>query len=131
MAVWGLHVSIIEPGIMQTPIIEKYDQLLLNSHTELSNDVRERWGDEFFKQQLAAARSNILLKYAENPVKVVRALQHAIMSTSPQIRYRPGWQSSYIFFPLSILPASLVDICIAKTPGVNMLPFGIKKQLKT
>ncbi|CAF3493699.1 unnamed protein product, partial [Rotaria sp. Silwood2] len=42
-------------------------------------------------------------------MKVVRALQHAVINTVPHIRYRPGWQSSLIFFPLSNLPAWMID----------------------
>jgi NAD(P)-dependent dehydrogenase (short-subunit alcohol dehydrogenase family) len=130
MAVWGLRVSIIEPGIMRTPIIGKHDQSLRNIRTQLSDDILERWGDGFFKQQLEKTQSNILLKYAENPIKVVRALQHAVTSTAPRIRYRPGWQSSFLFFPLSVIPAWLADLFFAKTRAMNVLPLGIEKQLK-
>jgi 11-cis-retinol dehydrogenase len=130
MAVWGLRVSIIEPGIMRTPIIEKHGHSLHGSGTALPADVRERWGDAYFEKQIEKTKSNILLKYAENPIKVVRALQHAVMSSAPRIRYRPGWQSSLIFFPLSVIPAWLSDIFFAKTRALDVLPIGIEKQLK-
>jgi NAD(P)-dependent dehydrogenase (short-subunit alcohol dehydrogenase family) len=130
MAVWGLRVSIIEPGIMRTPIIEKHEHYVRDSRTQLSDDVRERWGDEFFKKRLEATKSNILLKYAENPIKVVRALQHAVISTAPRIRYRPGWQSKFVYFPLSVVPAWLADLFCEKTRDVGILPLGIEKQLR-
>lgn len=126
---WGLRVSIIEPGIMRTPIIEKHDQSLRNSRTRLADDIRERWGDAFLQEQLKKTQTNILLKYAENPVKVVRALQHAVVSTAPYIRYRPGWQSSFIFFPLSMIPTWLTDLFFLKTRGIPVPPLGIEKQL--
>lgn len=130
MAVWGLRVSIIEPGIMRTPIIEKHGQSLHGSGAALPADVRERWGDIYFQKQIEKTKSNILLKYAENPIKVVRALQHAVMSSAPRIRYRPGWQSSLIFFPLSVIPAWLSDLFFMKTRSLDVLPLGIEKQLK-
>lgn len=129
MSVWGLRVSIIEPGIMRTPIIGKHGNSLRDPRTDLSDDVRERWGDEFFQKQIEKTASNILLKYAEDPIKVVRALQHAVINTVPRIRYRPGWQSSLIFFPLSIIPAWLADLFFAKTRDVGILPLGTRKQL--
>ena len=130
MAVWGLRVSIIEPGIMRTPIIGKHDHSLHESRTQLSTDIQERWGNEYLKKQLEKTKSNILLKYAEDPIKVVRALQHAVISTAPRIRYRPGWQSSLIFFPLSMISAWLADLFFAKTRALDVLPLGIEKQLK-
>jgi hypothetical protein len=87
--IWGLRDSIIEP----------------NSLKQLADDVRERWSEEYLKKQLERTKLNILLKYAENPIKVVRALQHAVISTAPRIRYRPGWPSKFVYFPLSMIPA--------------------------
>ena len=130
MAVWGLRVSIIEPGIMRTPIIEKHDHSLHDSRTALPADLQERWGETYVQKRTEKSKSNILLKHAENPIKVVRALQHAVMSSAPQIRYRPGWQSSLIFFPLSVVPAWLADLFYAKTRALDVLPVGIEKQLK-
>jgi NAD(P)-dependent dehydrogenase (short-subunit alcohol dehydrogenase family) len=131
MASWGLRVSIIEPGIMRTPIIEKHAHSSSDVQAQWSTEVRDRWGDDYFKKQLEKGKSNILLKYAENPIKVVQALDHAVNSTAPRIRYRPGWQSSLVFFPLSMIPAWLTDIFYAKTRALDVLPLGIAKQLKT
>jgi len=130
MGIWGLRVSIIEPGIMRTPIIEKHGLSVQKLVNELTDDVRQRWGDEYFQRQLEATQNNILLKYAEDPMKVVRALQHAVVSTAPCIRYRPGWQSKFVFFPLSVVPAWFTDIFFAKTRKINILPTGLSKQIK-
>ena len=121
MAVWGLRVSIIEPGIMRTPIINKHNTSLDDSRTKIPIDVQQRWGDEFFAKQQAKTKANILLKYAENPMKVVRAIQHAVTSTAPRIRYRPGWQSSLVFFPLSIIPAWMADLFFSKARAIGVV----------
>lgn len=130
MAPWNLRVSIIEPGIMRTPIIGKYAQTILELQAKLPNDIKERWGSEFFKRYFERSKSNLLLKVAEDPMKVVRALQHAVISTSPRIRYRPGWQSEFVYFPLSIIPAWLTDLYYEKARGSSVLPAGVQKQLK-
>jgi hypothetical protein len=54
-----------------------------------------------------------------------------MISTAPRIRYRPGWQSSLVFFSLSMIPAWLTDIFYPKTRALDVLPLGIGKQLKT
>lgn len=126
---WGLRVSIIEPGIMRTPIIQKHAQTVRELAMQLSTDVQERWGEEFFKCYSEKLKNNILVKWAEDPIKVVRALQHAVISTAPCIRYRPGWQSKFVYFPLSIIPAWLTDFYYVRTRFSSVLPAGIKKQL--
>jgi NAD(P)-dependent dehydrogenase (short-subunit alcohol dehydrogenase family) len=126
---WGLHVSIIEPGIMRTGIVQKHTQAVGELEMQLSADVRERWGDAFFTCYFEKLKSNILVKLAEDPIKVVRALQHAVTSTAPCIRYRPGWQSKFVYFPLSIIPAWLTDFYFVKGRSLPVQPAGIKKQL--
>jgi len=129
MSVWGLHVSIVEPGVMRTPILRKHGQAGRQVRAQLSADVKERWGDEFFEYRFEKAKPNYLVKLAEDPIKVVRVLQHAVMSTAPCIRYRPGWQAKLVWFPLSIIPAWLADFYFEKMGGSPILPIGVNKQL--
>jgi NAD(P)-dependent dehydrogenase (short-subunit alcohol dehydrogenase family) len=127
---WNLRVSIIEPGFMRTPIIEMKPKPFPDFWNSLANDVQERWGEDFLKAQLSRLAKSELLKYAEDPIKVVRALQHAVMNTVPHIRYRPGWQSGVVFFPISMLPAWMTDWLLRKLFKSTILPAGVHKQLK-
>ena len=111
---WGLHVSIIEPGIMRTPIIEKHGQSVRELAVHMSQEVKERWGMEYLACHFEKIKNNPLIKFAEDPNKVVRAMQHAVSSTAPCIRYRPGWQSKFVYHPLCMLPAWLADIYFVK-----------------
>ncbi|CAF2652413.1 unnamed protein product [Rotaria sp. Silwood2] len=129
MTVWGLRVSIIEPGAMRTPIVEGHDRAAHNLWANLSNDVKERWGEEFFQHQVKNLENNTIMKMAENPSKVIEALRHAVMNTRPNIRYRPGWQSSLVFFPLSMCPAWLVDFLMDMGRDKRVTPDGVLKQL--
>ncbi|CAF1133407.1 unnamed protein product [Rotaria sordida] len=115
---------------MKSPIVQKHTQVAREVGMELSTAVRERWGEEFMKYHFESLKTNILVRLAENPIKIVCALQHAVTSKSPCIRYRPGWQSKFVYFRLSIVPACLTDFYYAKTRSLPVLPAGVTKQLK-
>lgn len=125
---WGLHVSIIEPGFMRTPIIEGHDHSIREIWSNLDNDTRNRWGEKYFQGYVSHFSKNPFIQNAENPQKVIKSLCHAVMNTVPRIRYRPGWQSSLFFFPLSMLPAWIADLVIIKTRNFDAIPTGIHEQ---
>ncbi|CAF0988860.1 unnamed protein product [Rotaria sordida] len=129
MRPWGLHVSIVEPSYMRTPIIEGHIQTMRKMWDALSNDVKDRWGKEYFNNLINKRTNNIFIHFAENPVKVVQAIQHAVINTKPCIRYRPGWQSSLLFFPLSMIPTWITDLLMDTIRGQNVIPAGVHKQL--
>ncbi|CAF1342992.1 unnamed protein product [Didymodactylos carnosus] len=126
MALWGLKVSIIEPGFMRTAIIEGHEDACSELWHNLTIDKKELWGETFFNQHLKHMAN--ITKFAQDPMVVVRALQHAVSSTKPKIRYRPGWQSALIFFPLSLMPAWLADIFIALINSTSDKPAGVLKR---
>jgi short-subunit dehydrogenase len=127
---WGLRVSIIEPGFIRTLTIEGSHKSYEDFWLTFSKDVQARWGEEFLKEQYNNRATDIFIKYAEDPMKVVRALQHAVMNTKPYIRYRPGWQSNLIFFPLSMIPTWIIDLIMIKFNRSTLLPASVYKQLK-
>ena len=128
MSPWGLRVSVIEPGTMQTSMTEGVKHALWDVWFRLPIDVQQRWGEEFFRSLYQLVMSSPFMRYAESPEKVIRVMEHAISSTAPRIRYRPGWQSRCFFFPLSRLPVRWVDAMFAL--GFNVRPAGTKHQLQ-
>jgi hypothetical protein len=64
---------------------------------------------------------------AEDPMKVVRALQHAVMNTNPRIRYRPGWQSKLIYLLFRFSPVWLQDKFFIY--ALTFVPAGVRHQL--
>ncbi len=58
-------------------------------------------------------------------MKVVRALEHAVMNTQPCIRYLPDWHAKLIFYPVYLLPAWLADLIMSKIVCSSMLPAGV------
>jgi hypothetical protein len=96
----------------------------------LSSDVQERWGEEFLKEQDSELGKDPTVKYAEDPIKAVRAVLHAVMNTAPRIRYRPGWQSGIVCFPMSMLPAGIVDYLLEPSSESTHIPASVQKQLQ-
>ena len=127
---WGLHVSIIEPSYMRTPIISGHVQTMRKIWNELSFDVKERWGEHYFNDLIGKRNNSLLISLAENPIKVVQSIQHAVSNTAPRIRYRPGWQSNWLVFPISMIPTWMTDVIIEKVRGKTVIPAGVNKQLK-
>jgi NAD(P)-dependent dehydrogenase (short-subunit alcohol dehydrogenase family) len=130
MTPWGLNVSIIEPGYMRTPIIEGHVQVMQQTWKDLSADVKHRWGEVYFKKLMNQRSNNMFIHFAENPNKVVHAMKHAVTSTAPHIRYRPGWQSSLLFFPLSMGPAWFTDLLMKIVRGIHVYPVGVSAQIE-
>ena len=127
MAVWGLRVSIIEPGPMKTPIIAGHEKFMNQFWNGLSDEARARWGEDFLRVQTKKLSENFLYRHAEDPNKVVRALRHAVINSKPEIRYRPGWQSKFVFLPLSMAPAWLTDIVVSGTINSAVQPAAVRK----
>ena len=127
---WSLRVSVIEPGFMRTPIIQGGPKSFSDFWNSVSSDVQERWGVEFFRALFDGRKNSSMLNKAEDPMKVVKSLRHAVMNTAPHIHYRPGWQSSLVFFPLSRLPAWITDWLLRKLIKLSVFPAHAYKQLK-
>jgi NAD(P)-dependent dehydrogenase (short-subunit alcohol dehydrogenase family) len=129
MAPWGLRVSIIEPGAMRTNIIESLDDRLKNVWDQNSSDVHERWGMDFLNEKMKHWVYGPTRVNAEDPRKVVGALQHAVMGKYPRLRYRPGLQAKIFYLMFKIIPAWIQDKLFADSSS-DTLPTGVEQQLK-
>ena len=127
---WKLRVCIIEPGFMRTPIIEGRPKDFESVWSKFPADVQQRWGEDFLRSQFNASATSALLKYAEDPMKVVKVLAHAISSSTPRIRYRPGVQSSCLFFPISMLPAWIADWLLRNISPLKTMPASVANQVQ-
>jgi short-subunit dehydrogenase len=122
---WSLHVSIIEPGTLRTTMTEGYADSLQNVWNELSVDTQERWGIDFLNNVITQGINSPFIKHADDPYKVVRAIQHAVMNRNPCIRYRPGWQAKVIL-TLYWFPVWFIDLLLSKV--LSFLPDDVRNQ---
>jgi hypothetical protein len=70
------------------------------------------------------------MKYTEDPMKSVRALEYAGMNIATHIRYRPSWQSSAFFFPVAIVSAWIGDWVVNQSDELTNSPASVSKQLQ-
>jgi hypothetical protein len=127
MAPWGLRVSIIEPGAMKTAILGNPTEDMKSLWDTLSSDVQERWGVEFLTDSMKRLANDPMRNHPDNPMKVVRVIQHAVMNTNPHIRYRPGWQSKLTYFVFCITPDRLLDRLFSLKSKI--VPASVQNQL--
>jgi NAD(P)-dependent dehydrogenase (short-subunit alcohol dehydrogenase family) len=83
LAPFGMHVAIVEPGTIATPIWSKPQRAVDDSPPEAVELYGERVG-KF--RALAAARA----AKAVPPVEVAKAVEHALTSPKPKTRYIVG-----------------------------------------
>jgi NAD(P)-dependent dehydrogenase (short-subunit alcohol dehydrogenase family) len=127
MVPWGLRVSIIEPGTLRTAMTDGYESNLRKLWNELSTDIQQRWGINFLNNIITQSINSPFIIHADDPYKVVRAVQHAVINTNPRIRYRPGWQAKFIFTIFYLPPVWLIDKLLAT--ALHFIPDGVRNQI--
>lgn len=102
----GIHVSIVEPGTIATPIWKKPRPLL----DTLPAAATDRYGRRMAAFQAAAAAR---AAKAASPDTVVRAIEHALSAETPKTRYLVG-RDAKLRAGIERLPDRLRDRVIAK-----------------
>jgi len=114
LAPWGIHVALIEPGAIETPIWEKG----LSNWESFVQEAPEAMS-ELYATQIKSVRG--MVKHAQRgaqPAQVVAdAVAHALISSRPRSRYLIGGGAGQQRF-LSRLPDSWRDRLLRK-----MMPF--------
>lgn len=91
---WGIHVALIEPGMIKTPIWDKARQAAGNASEILPAEALE-----LYAAPLEALRKMVkeTPAIAASPRRVALAVQHALESHRPRTRYRVGIDSRFQF----------------------------------
>lgn len=125
MSPWNLHVSVIEPGTLRTTMTDDYENSWRNLWNKLSDDIQQRWGIDYLNNVINIGLDSPFIKHADDPMRVVRSIEHAVTSTKPRIYYRPGWQAKtiYLFY---WLPTWLSDFILTK--ALSFIPADVQNQ---
>jgi NAD(P)-dependent dehydrogenase (short-subunit alcohol dehydrogenase family) len=102
----GIHVSIIEPGAIATPIWEKSSKDAEALEASCSPEMRERYAAlvHGVKRAVDGAAMRAI------PVDaVVAAVVHALTSPRPKTRYLVGWDAKVRAWMVKLLPDRLAD----------------------
>ncbi|MBN1347452.1 MAG: SDR family oxidoreductase [Phycisphaerae bacterium] len=112
---WGIHVAVLRPGAIATPIWEKAlsegDEFLEQS----SADLQELYGGLIGGMREAAVE---LAAQGSPPEAVARVAVHALTSRRPKTHYLVG-KNGRLERVLSLLPARLRDYVLLKALGIK------------
>lgn len=89
LSVWGIGVSLIIPGVMKTPLNDKYIATLDKKFQEAHQDVRHAYGEEYWRHVVDSTAKGMSMM-AGNPQQVVDAITHAVESSRPKAMYILG-----------------------------------------
>jgi NAD(P)-dependent dehydrogenase (short-subunit alcohol dehydrogenase family) len=111
---WGMHVALIEPGAVATPIwdkgVDQAEELERNAPAE----VRERYGEI-----INAVRKQSEKNRTEGvpPQEVAEAVAHALTASKPKTRYLVGRDAKMRGPMATVMPDRLMDAAIARALG--------------
>ncbi len=112
---WGIHVAVIEPGVISTPIWAKGVAFGRETVEALPEDGRVLYR-EMIEAAIATAES------AEDvglpPEKVAQAVAHALMSRRPRTRYSVGRDARLGIPARRLLPDRWVDRLLWRQVGL-------------
>lgn len=108
---WGLHVALIEPGSIATPIWEKGQSEAERMRADLPAE-----GLELYGEALDAFTSYIQETATRGvpPQRVADAVAHALTATRPRTRYRVGLDAKLTWWLTKLLPDRAVDAVLAR-----------------
>lgn len=84
---WGMHVAVIEPGVVLTPIWEKGIEAAVSLQAQMAAEARERYGTLFTAFQRIVTHPK---RRGAAPEEVAAAIAHALSARRPRTRYLVG-----------------------------------------
>ena len=111
---WGMHVSLIEPGAVATPIWDKGVDQAVELERDAPPEVRERYGEviDAIRKQSEKNRTE-----GVPPQEVAEAVAHALTADKPKTRYLVGRDAKTRAPVAAILPDRVMDAAIARAIG--------------
>ncbi len=103
---WGIHVTIIEPGAIATPIWEKSGKDAIDRETAARADLRALYGT-----QITAVRT-VVDKVAERAIPsdaVAQVVEEALTVSRPKTRYLVGTDAKLRALMVKLLPDRISD----------------------
>lgn len=105
LAPHGVHVSLIEPGSIDTPLWQKGNELADEQLAKLTQEQKHR-----YSQQIAGARkaADFAAGHGIPPDKCAKVIEHALTARNPKGRYLVG-NDARMQAAFSMLPVSVSD----------------------
>ncbi|OGI02451.1 MAG: hypothetical protein A2Y25_01320 [Candidatus Melainabacteria bacterium GWF2_37_15] len=113
---WGIQVSVIEPGIIRTPIWDKSFGLLQETICEMNEDAQKYYGN--YCEPLIERTRKKVDEIAIPPEHVAEAVFKALNDRNPRTRYRVGKDAQFLNL-IKLLPDKILDKLICSHLKVN------------
>ncbi len=106
LGAWGIHVSLVEPGAIATPIWKKSNAAADTLQTTLHHDAWPLYTEQLerFRRVIAEAEQHAISTDA-----VARAVEHALTARRPQPRYLVGTDARLRAGVAALLPQRAQD----------------------
>lgn len=116
---WGIHVSLVEPGSIATPIWDK--SLALSEQIEREIPAA---GAALYKKQIDAMRkaADEIGKGGIPADEVAKVVEHALTARKPKTRYVVGREAKIQAVAIKFLPDRVRDRFIARRLGLPKKP---------
>jgi NAD(P)-dependent dehydrogenase (short-subunit alcohol dehydrogenase family) len=108
---WGIHVSIIEPGAVATPIWDKSLRMAADLEATVGAEARNLYGET---ARLVREAVEQAARRAIDPEAVVRAVWHALTADRPRTRYLVGTDAKIRAIMVKWLPDRVQDWLLEK-----------------
>lgn len=121
---FGVHVAVIEPADVDTPIWQKSraaadllrDSVLDEAQQRVSPEVGERYAQDIAAMRAATDR---FAAQAMPVDRVVRAVIHALCARRPKTRYPVGAKTWGVVLGLRFLPTGIRDWIVRRNLGMT------------
>ena len=109
---WGIHVSLIEPGAVVTPIWERGRETADRLEAEMGEEARTRYGK--LAGKIRAETEKIPDRGVE-PDEVAKAIERALSDSRPKLRYVVGKDAKMRLKIKAVVRDRGMDALIART----------------
>jgi len=111
LAPWGIHVAVVQPGTIATPIWDKTRAQSTDQRKAMPEGCEELYGPAF---DAVEAASHKLAANGSPPQCVADAVLHALTARRPKARYPVGANSTVELLLARFAPARLTDWLIRR-----------------
>jgi NAD(P)-dependent dehydrogenase (short-subunit alcohol dehydrogenase family) len=109
---WGIHVSLIEPGAVVTPIWDKARETADDVEAQMGERARTHYGA---LAQRMRAETEKIPERGVDPDEVAKAIEHALTASRPKIRYVVGRDATMRLKIKALVSDRRFDDLIART----------------
>ncbi|XP_060616926.2 17-beta-hydroxysteroid dehydrogenase type 6-like [Anolis sagrei] len=117
---FGIKVSIIEPGVFTTNILNNVEENFRKTWDRAPSDIKEAYGQQYLESCCTLISQAYIKKANTNLYLVTDCMEHALMSRYPRTRYSAGLDAKLFYIPLSYMPTFVGDYvmtCFAPKPA--------------